>query len=141
MTRDDQTPPPVSTAQNAARILLGSAMMFAGIGHLTFARKGFQAQVPESLPLDDDFVVVASGVVEIGLGASLVFLPRYRSQLGWLLGGFFTAIFPGNISQYLKHDGRLGLNTEQKRTVRLFGQPLLVLWALWSTGAIGARKN
>ena len=135
---DDLT---VSPTQNAGRILLGSAMMFAGVSHLTFARRGFQAQVPASLPIDDDVVVLASGVVEIALGGALVFLPRFRVQLGWLLGGFFTAIFPGNISQYLKRDGHLGLDTDQKRLVRLFGQPLLVAWALWSTGAWAVVKK
>jgi len=140
MTQNHPQPPPVSGARNAARVLLGSAMMLAGVGHLTFARKGFQAQVPESLPMDDDAVVLASGVVEIAMGAALVFLPRFRVQLGWLLGGFFTAIFPGNISQYLKRDPHLGLDTDRKRLIRLFGQPLLVAWALWSTGAVGAEK-
>ena len=139
MTQSPQEPL-VSSTRNTARVLLGSAMMFAGVGHLTFARKGFRAQVPASLPLDDDAVVLASGVVEIALGAALAFLPRFRVPLGWLLGGFFVAVFPGNVSQYLKRDGRLGLNTDRKRLIRLFGQPLLVAWALWSTGAVGAKK-
>ena len=127
--------PPTSAIQNTARVLLGSAMIFAGIGHLTFARQDFRAQVPASLPFGEDFVVLASGVVEIALGGALTWWPRSRAQLGWLLGGFFVAVFPGNVSQYLKRDGRLNLDTDRRRGVRLLFQPLLVLWALWSTGA------
>lgn len=138
MTQTDATPP-VSATQNAARVLLGSAMILAGVGHLTFARQDFRAQVPASLPLDEDFVVLASGVVEIALGGALVFLPRSRLSLGRLLGVFFVAVFPGNISQYLRRDPRLNLDTDRKRGVRLLFQPLLVLWALWSTGALAKR--
>ena len=47
-TPDQPAPgqPTTTPAQNAARILLGSALIFAGVGHFTFARKGFRAQVP-----------------------------------------------------------------------------------------------
>ena len=66
--------PPLSPWQNAGRLLLGGALAFAGVSHLTFARDEFQAQVPKSLPLNEDFVVLASGVAEISLGAALVAL-------------------------------------------------------------------
>ncbi|MGY2894174.1 DoxX family protein [Deinococcus sp. UYEF24] len=137
----DSTLPPVSMAQNIARVLLGSALIFAGISHLTFARQGFQAQVPRSLPLDPDFVVLASGVVEIGLGGVIAFLPRYRVPIGWGAAAFFAAVFPGNIAQYLNHASSLGLDTDRARGIRLLFQPLLMLWALWSTGAWPRRKQ
>lgn len=115
-------------------MLLGAALVFAGTGHLTFARATFQAQVPTWLPLDADFVVIASGVVEITLGLWLV--SGYRAQLaGLITATFFIAIFPGNISQWLTHTSAFGLDTDSARFTRLFFQPLLVLWALWSTGA------
>ncbi len=117
-----------------ARVLLGAALVFAGTSHLTFARATFQAQVPTWLPLDADFVVIASGVVEIALGLWLV--TGYRKELaGLLTAAFFIAVFPGNISQWLTHSDAFGLNTDSARFTRLFFQPLLVLWALWSTGA------
>jgi uncharacterized membrane protein len=118
-----------------ARILLGSALIFAGIGHLTFARDTFQAQVPAWLPLDADFVVLASGVVEISLGLALTALGKRQAVVGAITALFFIAIFPGNISQYLTHTDAFGLSTDEARLIRLFFQPLLVLWALWSTGA------
>lgn len=94
------TPPP-APVQKLARVRLGLGLACAGLGHLTFLGRDFQAQVPDSLPLSQDFVVLASGVVEVGLGAALVALPGQRVPLGWLLAAFFVAVFPGNISQYL----------------------------------------
>ena len=119
-----------------ARLLLGAALIFAGIGHLTFARETFQAQVPNWVPLDADFVVIASGVFEICLGLALASLTKYQVQIGWLTAAFFIAVFPGNVSQYLTHTNAFGLNTDEARLIRLFFQPLLVAWALWSTGAL-----
>ena len=117
-----------------ARVLLGAALLFAGTGHLSFARETFQAQVPTWLPMDADFVVIASGVVEITLGVWLI--GGYSAPLGGLItAAFFIAIFPGNISQWLTHTNAFGLDTDAARFTRLFFQPLLVLWALWSTGA------
>ena len=125
----------MKTIRLVARILLGAALIFAGISHLTFARLTFQAQVPAWLPIDKDFVVLASGLVEICLGLGLAALTRHVPIVGILTALFFIAIFPGNISQYLTHTDAFGLNTDEARLVRLFFQPLLVLWALWSTGA------
>jgi uncharacterized membrane protein len=117
------------------QIVLGAALAYAGFTHLTSNRAEFQAQVPTILASQADFVVIASGVVEIVLGLSLIFLLKYRTQIGWTVAAFFTAIFPGNISQYLNGTDAFGLNTDQARATRLLFQPLLVIWALWSTGA------
>ena len=121
--------------------MLGLALGYAGIGHLTNNRQEFQAQVPTLLKDYADFVVVASGVVEIALGLALVALWKYRVQVGWVVAAFFVAIFPGNISQYVNGVDAFGLDSDTSRLVRLFFQPLLVAWALWSTGAWSARKK
>ncbi|AZI42867.1 hypothetical protein EHF33_08985 [Deinococcus psychrotolerans] len=133
------TPP--SALQTAARWLLGSALMFAGYSHLTSKRQDFQAQVPKSLPLDKDFVVLASGVAELSLGASLIVLSGQRRTVGKVAAAFFVAVFPGNISQYLTRTPAFGLNTDRSRLVRMAFQPLLVLWALWSTGALNKVRD
>jgi len=125
----------VKSARQVARYLLGAALIYAGVGHFTFSRIAFQAQVPPWLPLDPDFVVLASGAVEIALGLGLIFFSRYRKQIGWLTAAFFLAVFPGNISQYLTQTDAFGLNTDEARAVRLLFQPLLIIWALWATGA------
>lgn len=116
-------------------MILGLALVFAGKGHLTTSRAEFQAQVPKVFGDYADFVVLASGVVEILLGAGLILLWRYRVAMGLLAALFFTAIFWGNISQYLNRVDAFGLDSDTKRLVRLFFQPLLVAWALGSTGA------
>ena len=124
------------------RLALGAFLLVAGISHLTVNRQAFLAQVPTWLPLEGDVVVVASGIVEIILGASLLALGRYRVQLGWIVAAFFVAIFPGNISQLVTHTDSFGLNTDLARTIRLLFQPVLVLWALWCTDAWRAwREN
>jgi len=125
----------MSAIKTLARLALGGALVFAGLSHLTFARLTFQAQVPSWLPLDPDFVVIASGLVEIGLGIALVLSKKHRKLVGWLTAGFFLAIFPGNISQFLTQTDAFGLNTDEARAIRLLFQPLLLLWALWSTAA------
>lgn len=126
--------------QHAARLLLGMALLAAGFSHLTNLREEFQAQVPHWLPLSKDFVVIASGLVEIALGAALMFLYRQRVAVGFVVAAFFILIFPGNISQYLTRTDAFGLDTDQARLNRLFFQPVLVLWALWSTGAWAAWR-
>ncbi len=125
-----------SLLQTIFRILLGAALLFAGYSHLTTARVEFLAQVPTWLPMDGDLVVVLSGIVELVLGAALIFLPgKYRLWTGWIVAAFFVAIFPGNISQYVNRINAFGLDTDQARLIRLFFQPLLVAWAVWATGA------
>lgn len=123
-----------------ARILLGLVLLTAGVGHLTVARQTFQAQVPRWLPFDPDLVVVASGVVEIVLGIALALLTRWRVVLGVVVAAFFVAVFPGNISQLVTRTPAFGLETDAARAVRLVFQPLLVVWALWSTGAFSAWR-
>ena len=66
------------------KILLGLFMVFAGFNHLTFAREEFVAQVPvwiQFTPGFTDFVVLASGVVEIILGMAMLAL--WKKYAGW----------------------------------------------------------
>ena len=123
------------------QMVLGFALAYAGVGHLTSNRQEFQAQVPTLLKDYADFVVLASGVVEIALGVGLIALWKYRVQLGWLVAAFFVAIFWGNISQYVNGVDAFGLNSDRARLIRLFFQPLLVMWALGSTGAWQAWRS
>lgn len=123
-----------------ARITLGLFMLHAAVGHFTFMRQEFQAQVPDWLPLSKDLVVLLSGIVELGLGLALFFLPNKR-KAGIALAVFFVLIFPGNISQYLTHTDAFQLNTDSARLVRLFFQPVLIFWALWSTNAFRRKRK
>jgi uncharacterized membrane protein len=131
-----------TSLQNVARGLLGSFMIVAGTGHLTFARREFQAQVPDFVPLDKDTVVLQSGVIEIGLGLALLLLKgRNRVRLGVGLAAFYALVFPGNIHQYTHHISAFGLDTDAKRLGRLFMQPVLMGAALYATGAWPQRKS
>lgn len=137
----NKEPQRTTTLQKAARILLGTFMVLAGIGHLTFQRKAFQAQVPDLIPVSKDLTVVLSGYAEIALGLSLIFWRKQRVGMGVFLAVFFILVFPGNIAQYMGHKSAFGLDTDDKRLTRLFFQPVLIFLALWSTGALTAIRN
>ena len=123
--------------RSLAQAGLGAVLAGAGVGHLTVLREEFQAQVPSWLPLDADFVVLASGAVEIGLGGALLLTWRQpgRAALGAAAAAFFVAVFPGNIAQFVEHRDAFGLDTDLARGTRLLGQPVLVAWALLATDA------
>ncbi|RYZ25517.1 MAG: hypothetical protein EOP49_44530 [Sphingobacteriales bacterium] len=126
---------PTGPCQKTARISLGLLMLLAGIGHLSFQRLEFRAQVPNWVPLAKDTTVVLSGIAEIALGTAMIASRKQRPKVGLLLGLFYIAVFPGNISQYLNERNAFGLNNDSTRLARLFFQPVLIYWALWSTGA------
>ena len=127
--------------RSVARLTLGGALVVAGIGHVSFAREDFQAQVPDWVGIDKDLVVILSGLVEIALGAGLILVRRRRGLFGLAVGLFFVAVFPGNISQFVDGDSAFGLDTNSARRTRLFFQPVLVAWAWWSTGAFDVLKR
>ncbi|WP_374929223.1 hypothetical protein [Kytococcus sedentarius] len=126
-------------SEHAVRIALGGFMTFAGVSHLSFAREEFQAQVPEWVPVSEDLVVLGSGVAEIALGVGMLALPRARRYTGLALAAFYVAIFPGNVSQYTEGVDAFGLDTDTKRLVRLFFQPVLVAAALYAGGWFSGR--
>lgn len=121
------------------RILLGAFMLYAGIGHLSFLQEEFYAQVPIWITTDVaimDVIVIASGAVEITFGLLMILGGQLKTKTGIALAIFFILIFPGNINQYINHIDAFGLDTDTKRLIRLFFQPILILWALWSTDAL-----
>lgn len=122
--------------QHIFRILLALFMVYAGFSHLTLNRMEFQAQVPDWVPLSKDLVVILSGIVELILGLGLLFWKNQRTKFGWALAIFFILIFPGNIAQYINGTDAFGvLDSNGARLRRLFFQPVLIAWALWSSGA------
>ena len=127
--------------QTAARLPLGTAVGVAGLLHLTVLRREFRAQVPNWFPVEEDLTVLASGVVEIVLGGAFVLLPRHRRLVGALLAGLFVAVFPGNVAQYVEGVDAFGLDSDRARLVRLFFQPVLVLWALYAGGWLRRTRS
>jgi len=121
--------------------ILGLALIFIGVGHLTTRRLEFQAQVPDQLQQWANEVVLASGVIEIALGIALLVLWKYRVLVGWTVALYFVAIFWGNISQFVNGVDAFGLDSGAERFVRLLFQPVLVAWALLSTGAWGSWRR
>lgn len=131
---------PATLSQNLTRLALGAFMTGAGATHLTIARDEFRAQVPSWVPVDPDLVVLGSGVAEMGLGLAMLALPKHRRTTGLALAAFYVAIFPGNIAQYLDGVSAFGLDTDTKRLVRLFFQPVLVGAAVYAAGLPERRR-
>ena len=127
-----------TTPQNILKIILGGLMIMAAVGHVSVKRVEFQAQVPDWIPLSKDLVVILSGILELAFGVALIFWKAQRVKVGIALAVFFVLIFPGNINQYTNSIDAFGLDTDRARFIRLFFQPVLILWALWSTGALSA---
>lgn len=132
---------PLSLPQQAGRYLLALLLTITGAGHESFARKAFQAQVPDWVPMNKGLVVVLSGIVEIALAGAIAGLNRQRVLVGITVGLFFVLVFPGNLAQYFNHRDAFGLDTDLARGIRLLFQPVLVAWALWATGALDAISN
>ena len=130
-----------SILQHVFRIVLGAFMIVAAIGHLTYQRVAFQAQVPDWLPFGKDLIVILSGIVEFALGMSMLFWKKERVKVGIALALFYVLVFPGNIAQYVNGINAFGLDTDSSRLIRLFFQPVLIIWALWSTGAWSKWRN
>ena len=129
---------PTGFVRTLGRVLLGLFLLTAGTGHFV-APETFLAQVPPWMPARL-LIVYVSGVVELVLGAALV--AGYRRVLvGWVVAAFLVAIFPGNISQAVTGAEAFGLDTPAARWTRLAFQPVLVAWALWSTGAWAAWRQ
>lgn len=128
-----------SPLRTVARWVLASFLAIAGVGHFANADE-FLAQVPTWMPWPET-VVAVSGVVELLLAFSLIALGRWRTQVGWIVAGFFVAVFPGNISQFITQTDGFGLDSDTARAVRLLFQPVFVVWALWCTGAWRAWRG
>lgn len=133
--------PKTNLFQTVLRILLGAILLYSGISHLTWNKTAFLAQVPNILPFAPSVTVLLSGIAEIVLGAALIVLPKFKAAAGMLTAIYFVAIFPGNVAQYMNGIDSFGLNSDQSRLIRLFFQPVLILWALWSAGAFRSLKE
>jgi len=124
--------------RDIARWALAAGLGFMGVAHFVQTR-GFRPLIPDWATritrLDKDAIVIASGAAEIALAAGLLALPKERRRIGWATAAFFVAVFPGNVQQWRTHRSAPGLDTDTKRLVRLFLQPALIAWALWSTHA------
>lgn len=70
----------------------------------------------------------------------VAFWVKRRVFWGWVAALFFVLVFPGNIAQLTNHRDAFGLDTDLARSIRLLFQPVLIAWALWSTGAWAARQ-
>lgn len=127
-----------------ARWILALALGAIGVLHFRSTR-GFRAVVPDwavrLTGLDKEAIVIASGAAEVALAAGLLALPGERRRMGLATAAFFVAVLPGNVHQWRTRRSAPGLDTDGRRLGRLFLQPVLVAWALWSTRDPGERRR
>ena len=125
------------SVRTVARGALAALLVAAGVSHLTWGRRGYRIVVPDwattLLRTDKDALVVASGAVEVLLGAGLIVFPREKRRIGAAITAFLVGVFPGNVHQWRAGRPAPGLSTDRARFVRLFLQAPLVAWAWWST--------
>ncbi|MGB6329063.1 MAG: MauE/DoxX family redox-associated membrane protein [Halarcobacter sp.] len=107
------------------KYLLGILLVFGGVAHFTKTEFYLKA-MPSYLPFHE-FIVYASGVLEVVLGVLLVISKTTRkAAIGIII--LFIAIFPANINMYLNHTDFPEMS-ETALLIRLPIQLILIAWA------------
>lgn len=75
---------------------LAALLLGAGTMHFVVPKQ-FDAIVPAELPGSARFYTYASGVAELGVGASLL-VPRTRRLGGLAAAALFLSVFPANVN-------------------------------------------
>lgn len=122
------------TARTALRWLLALAYAAAGLFHL--ARPGgFIAITPPWVPAPA-LVVAATGIAEIA-GAIGLMIPQARKAAGWGLALYALCVWPANFHHAFAN---IAIGGEALgwgyHAPRLAAQPLIIWWALWTSGAV-----
>jgi uncharacterized membrane protein len=108
----------------------GLFFTYAGVLHFTDT-SWFEPIVPSILG-SATFWVLASGVVEIAVGISLI-LPKTRKLGGYASAALLVALYPANLYMWI-YDVELGDGASLSPTgnvVRLFAQISGILLSLW----------
>ncbi|BFU78865.1 DoxX family protein [Arcobacter sp. 15-2] len=107
------------------KYLLGILFVLGGIAHFTKTEFYLKA-MPEYLPLHE-FIVYASGVLEIVLGILLLINKTTRkAAIGIIV--LLIAVFPANIHMYLNYTDFPDMS-ETALLIRLPIQLILIAWA------------
>lgn len=121
-------------ARAALRWLLALAYAYAGYRHLATPAP-FLAITPPWVP-QPAFVVAATGIAEIAGAAGLLF-PAMRRTAGWALALYALCVWPANVHHAVHHIAIGGTTLGWGyHAPRLAAQPLIIWWALWTSGAI-----
>ena len=119
----------------------GLFFTYAGILHFTDT-SWFEPIVPPILG-SATFWVLASGVVEIAVGISLI-LPKTRKLGGYSSAALLVALYPANLYMWI-YDVELGDGASLSPTghiVRLFAQIAGIMISLWiAEWKFGERPN
>jgi len=126
----------LNRARDLCRLFIAALLLTSGLLH-SVNPEPFLAQVPAFLPFALA-IVYLSGVIEILLGVGLL-VPRWRRRAAYATAAFFVLIFPGNVWQAVAQVDGFGLDTDLRRIIRLFFQPVLIAAVLFG-GNISLRR-
>ncbi len=119
------------SVRRAARLGMAAAMVVAGVAHWLMPAP-FVQHLPPWVPAAE-VLVLATGVIEIGLGAALLLRRPWRRRAGLALAAYLVSVFPANVYVAvagIEVDGQPG---GWYPWLRLPFQVLFVAWALWCT--------
>jgi uncharacterized membrane protein len=125
---------PAARTRAVLRWLMIAIYAAAGAGHLA-APDAFLPIVPDWVPFPRE-VILVTGLCELA-GAAALATPRLRRLAGIMLALYALCVWPANIKQALWHIAVPPIpDTWWYHAPRLAFQPVLIWWALFSSGAI-----
>ena len=128
-----------SSWRDHARRGLSAAMVFAGFSHLA-KPDPFTQHLPDWVPAAG-VIVAITGLIEIAIGAALVWHRLPREVVGRLTAAYLLAVFPANVYVAVADvevDGQPG---GVFQWLRLPLQAVFIAWALWSTRPEGSIER
>ena len=129
----------IALLQNILSVVLGIFFINVGIAHFQDPT-WFEPIVPAILG-NPTFWVLLTGGMEIGLGLGLI-IPKTRRFSGMLMALFLVVIYSANLNMWIND---VPLEGKRFATIwhilRLIGQILMILIALWVGGWIKQRDD
>lgn len=122
-----------------SRRSLAAFFVFTGIGHLTFARRFFEAAVPPWVPGSRRQVNQVAGAAEIG-GALLALIPGAERPARRYLTVLLLAVYPANIHMAIKPSDFRGLD-RAPRWLLWARLPLQFLGIAWVLRALPVKSG
>lgn len=121
----------MSTLKKISLILLVIGYIAAGINHFRIPQF-YIGIIPAYMPFPNILNILA-GVLEIACGLGLIF-KQTRKYAAWLIVVMLIAFIPVHTAMLSGHTELNGKHVQPVWVwVRLFFQPVLIVWAWWHT--------
>lgn len=124
--------------QTWARLGLGAAFVVAGLSHLV-RPEPFEQHLPDWMPAEA-LIVVATGLIEIALGAALVWWSSRRRHVGHAVAAYLVAVLPANVYVAVADVDIDGVPSGVFAWLRVPLQAAFIAWALLSTRSMSSVR-